>query len=746
MPSQTRLLRSPFLFFALLLAALVLAVAFGAAPLARADGSVQVGTNQPLDGGISGNLTFYVDILAAGEVINISLSGGGYKLYEPSGAERVGSGPGGQLTNCSTQLAAPITTASKFITDQVGQWKIVLNPTSYTCFDISVTPDAGVDPDPRVASGRVFSYDWGFGTGSFAESAATDGDYYILVPGGRDNTNYVWLLDLNKFSGNVYNIAANDLGLNPPYSGYSAESASSTYTPLFPIYLGYPAVADPPPTVPPAVSSLRFIDSDGQDNGITPGSSPGVQDSGTFEFTTDVTGTYGIVIDTNEDGQYAAGDRLLLGRTVNGFNQVSWDGEGPGGASLALGTYNAQLSVRIGEYHFIAEDAETSGGTYPGLTVHQAITGSPVPTTTTRVYWDDLTYLAGTTTLPDGAMSDTPAGRHTWGDFTSTGFGNERNIDTYVYGLVTLGTTQVVIAGNDSMDYGDAPASYSTLATNNGARHVITGSLYLGATAPDVDADGQASANADGDDSNGTDDEDGVTFSGDLPRGGTANVAVVASGSGKLNGWVDFNADGDWADAGEQVFTDRDVVAGTNNLSFSVPAGATEGATYTRFRLNSTGSLAYTGPANDGEVEDYRVTIAALPADLVLTKTAKISYLTFITYTVVVRNLGPGPANGAVVSDTMPVQLTDVTWTCAASAGSSCVASGAGNIDETITTFPVGGVVTYTVRSRLVDWNDIENTASVAVPAGITDPTPENNSDTVILYLVDLPIILKNSR
>ncbi|HEX8203848.1 MAG TPA: GEVED domain-containing protein [Isosphaeraceae bacterium] len=42
----------------------------------------------------------------------------------------------------------------------------------------------------------------------------------------------------------------------------------------------------------------------------------------------------------------------------------------------------------------------------------------------------------------------------------------------------------------------------------------------------------------------------------------------------------------------------------------AVPAGATLGVTYARFRLSTAGGLTPTGAAADGEVEDFRVTLA----------------------------------------------------------------------------------------------------------------------------------------
>ena len=78
-----------------------------------------------------------------------------------------------------------------------------------------------------------------------------------------------------------------------------------------------------------------------------------------------------------------------------------------------------------------------------------------------------------------------------------------------------------------------------------------------------------------------------------------------------LNGWIDFNADGDWDDSGERVVVDQVLENGANNLTVSTPTNATTGASYARFRLTGTPGYTHFGLAPDGEVEDYRVTIAA---------------------------------------------------------------------------------------------------------------------------------------
>ena len=181
-----------------------------------------------------------------------------------------------------------------------------------------------------------------------------------------------------------------------------------------------------------------------------------------------------------------------------------------------------------------------------------------------------------------------------------------------------------------------------------GARHEIdlrtTGGLYnrfmyLGQHI-DHEADSQPSANATGDDGNTASglngvvasDEDGVVFPAMLsgtnavipvtytlydydPFG--ANVPIV-----RLRGWIDWNQDGDFLDAGEAVI---DYTAGTDlenedawtgprtfthNATIAIPVSAS-GSYFMRVRLGPN-----TNPTNNtaayGEVEDHQFTITSL--------------------------------------------------------------------------------------------------------------------------------------
>jgi len=163
-------------------------------------------------------------------------------------------------------------------------------------------------------------------------------------------------------------------------------------------------------------------------------------------------------------------------------------------------------------------------------------------------------------------------------------------------------------------DFGDAPNTYMTLLANNGARHTNTG-LKLG-NLIDTEANGFPSANAQGDDSNNLDDEDGVWWTCNFVPGRPSQIQVTASAAGLLNAWFDWNLDGDWADPGEQVFTNTPLVAGVNNLAVAVPAGTPTGQTFARFRFSTQANLSYTGAAVNGEVEDYQISIEpAIPMD-----------------------------------------------------------------------------------------------------------------------------------
>ena len=115
-------------------------------------------------------------------------------------------------------------------------------------------------------------------------------------------------------------------------------------------------------------------------------------------------------------------------------------------------------------------------------------------------------------------------------------------------------------------DFGDAPESYG-LASH----YIILTTRYLG-TQPDAEGTPQYSQEADGDDRSGNDDEDGVTFP-DMIQGTKVTVRIDIVGSGRLNGWMDWNGDGDFDDFNEKVANNISRTSGSFNLSGQCTGG-----------------------------------------------------------------------------------------------------------------------------------------------------------------------------
>jgi uncharacterized repeat protein (TIGR01451 family) len=193
------------------------------------------------------------------------------------------------------------------------------------------------------------------------------------------------------------------------------------------------------------------------------------------------------------------------------------------------------------------------------------------------------------------------------------------NSDLTPSGLASDGEVEDYRRAINQLDYGDAPDSFGTTDSVNGAFHIINSTHRLG-TIVDAETNGQPSVNADGDDTNNGpatggpagDDEDGIIFNTPIAPGAPATITVRAVGSGNLNGWIDFNGNGVF-DASERIFNNTPIAGtGSYSLSFTVPATATLGTQYARFRYSSGTLSGPTGQANNGEVEDYVVELVEL--------------------------------------------------------------------------------------------------------------------------------------
>jgi uncharacterized repeat protein (TIGR01451 family) len=105
-----------------------------------------------------------------------------------------------------------------------------------------------------------------------------------------------------------------------------------------------------------------------------------------------------------------------------------------------------------------------------------------------------------------------------------------------------------------------------------------------------------------------------------------------------------------------------------------------------------------------------------------------------LTYTITISNAGPSASPTTTIVDAFPPDFTDVSWTCDASGGATCAASGTGMIAATVN-LPAGSQVVYTADGTVASgtFGTLTNGALAFVNAPSTDPDMTNNTATLDL-------------
>lgn len=299
------------------------------------------------------------------------------------------------------------------------------------------------------------------------------------------------------------------------------------------------------------------------------------------------------------------------------------------GEDIAAGTYTFFPSIAVDPCGNMALGFAASASTiYPGAYYAGRLASDPAGTVQSSVAMapgQDYYYRAF------------GGSRNRWGDYTGISLDPADEATFWVFNQYAM--TRGTILGSyptedgrwatrwgsfrfntDGFDFGDLPSGYNLVdRVNDGARHCYAASgLRLGSLI-DAESNGNPSAMADGDDTTGNADEDGITRAR-MPwsngAAGGAITATVTGGSGVLNAYVDWNGDNDFADPDERIMTNTAVTAGANLIQFAVPAGTFPGGTgpnlifNARFRLTAAAPVSaavfYAGSSSAGEVEDYQ--------------------------------------------------------------------------------------------------------------------------------------------
>ena len=227
-------------------------------------------------------------------------------------------------------------------------------------------------------------------------------------------------------------------------------------------------------------------------------------------------------------------------------------------------------------------------------------------------------------------------------DLVESNSGNFVGGTTSIPGTFTTGTTSELVLQHffwlevetTDVDYGDDPTSYDTVSHQIGGS---TTTLYLGSVEPDPEAGmqntGTDATTARGDNTHGTNDEEGVTFpnfySNMTSYTVTVRVKNTTGHSATLYAWIDLDNDGVFEASEYMNATIANGADGTVSLTWNGFTPVSAGTNlYARFRL-TTSNLSDNGGthvdersngfAPNGEVEDYRITVTPAPTAATLT-------------------------------------------------------------------------------------------------------------------------------
>jgi len=117
----------------------------------------------------------------------------------------------------------------------------------------------------------------------------------------------------------------------------------------------------------------------------------------------------------------------------------------------------------------------------------------------------------------------------------------------------------------------------------------------------------------------GTGYEDNTAISTNATRGSSYTITITPSRSNtkRKEGyavWIDYNGDGDFNDAGEQVLTISATTASSVSGSITIPSAATIGSTRMRVSMKYNGVPSSCETFSFGQVEDYTVNITSSSA------------------------------------------------------------------------------------------------------------------------------------
>ena len=343
-----------------------------------------------------------------------------------------------------------------------------------SAWDITVRDSSG-----NTKSGRVFTNYVAMNMGASAKSLNSqffiqtkDGFLYRTAMNGVDPFGFIFFGNSRGFidetdNSTLYHSAkANDNNLSPFLGNIEVQrpDVEDTITDITHLVFFNSPDTDTlnqlniplTPAIPAKPTNFKFTGGTGGS-----GNQTFVGIGGNFSFNSTSSGSYEIIIDTDENNIFdPSKDRVLQNVVSVGNNVVLWDGKDAEDNNLLPRTnndpYDARIRLRTGEYHFPMLDAESNPN---GFVIKMLNAPGPFPFGNQfTVYYNDDNYTTSDNTNVDlsGNGSSNPRNASTGIDSSSgehkysNNYGDFKGIDTWAYFPSEATLTNLIITTDKS--------------------------------------------------------------------------------------------------------------------------------------------------------------------------------------------------------------------------------------------------------------------------------------------------------
>ena len=603
-------------------------------------------------------------------------------------------------------------------------------------WDITVRPIA--DPGAPI-SGRVFTDYLAQITSGNGATYQVESSLWAVTPDG-----FQYQIDLRGLDPDGFILYGNTVGflepdgVTPLYHDLVAdinpltniEGGAQLAPPTGRLFFAKPADDLPSSIIPtpvvPTVHSITFQGTAGVVSGV-PGSV--FSTGGNIVFDGNIGGIADIVIVPDPGGAGGCNsatfdptlpaNRSLVRVVSAGVQNIAWDGKDNSGAFMPASWtgnggdgYCFSATLHAGEFHFPLLDAENSVMGGPTITLLNPPGGSCPFATCTTAFFDDRGYttstgatvgtvgsvLAGNAPPPAPDFSDTGFDTSSttiraYGDNSANGFGNQKGLDLWTYfpSQDVVGQLYIVPQGASDLAITKTHVGDFTVGVN-GVYSLTVQNVGSGTLAGEI------------------------TVTDPVPAG---LDVVSATGTGWSCGVAGQDVTCTVTPAGG-------LASGASLPPISVTVDPTPAAVPS---VTNTATVANDNDVNPDNDSSSSVTGILYVADLAITKTDGVTTVdagSSTTYTLTVTNSGPSPVTGAILADPAVAGLAKTAVSCAATPGQCVTPPTVAQLQGGMFALPAlaaGQTYALSVTADVTAASgSVTNTATVAAPAGATDP------------------------